>query len=330
VSPRASVLIPSYNNKDRLLACIERFEHQTFPLAELEVVVVIDGSVDGSAAALRSLDTTFELRVVEQENSGRAAALNRAAAEARAEILIVTDSDILPNDAFVASHVAGQGTADVVLGPIPLSKQSPVSFLTDGVQRWADRHERRMLGGTEGIGCSEIYGANLSINKDKFEAIGGYRTDLRRTEDFQLGKKILNAGYSVAFAPHAVAEQIYDKTIPDWCNDFYYDGISHVRFVAEFPDEIPRLKLGSYYPQSLAKRLLRPCVRRNSVLGRCFVWFSTHMLELARAAGLRWRVLAAWKGVVGDALFWKGVHHELGEDSRFFRLVRDHRVDRED
>ena len=47
-----SVLIPSYNNKRCLLPCIEHFARQSYPRDRFEVVVVLDGSTDGSREAL--------------------------------------------------------------------------------------------------------------------------------------------------------------------------------------------------------------------------------------------------------------------------------------
>lgn len=317
----ASVLIPSYNDKHNLLLCIEHLARQSYPPQHFEVVVVLDGSTDGSRVALERIATPFRLRVIQQPNRGRAAALNRAAEEAAGRLLIVTDSDVLANPEFVRSHVEAHGQGDVVIGPIPLSDRSPKNFLTEGVRRWAERHERSMQDRTGGFSCAEIYGANLSISKEHFDALGGYRTDLRRTEDFQLGKRIIEAGHTIVFCPGARAVHIYDKTVAAWCSDFYQDGIFHLRFVEEFPDEIPNLKIGRYHPQSLVKRVVRPLVIGDSLAGRWLVACSQRILEFARRRGLTWRLLSAWKGVIGDALFWKGVHDELGDRSRFDALI---------
>jgi glycosyltransferase involved in cell wall biosynthesis len=284
----ASVLIPSYNDKQHLLLCIA---------------------------------TPFRLQVIQQSNRGRAAALNRAAEAAEGRLLIVTDSDVLANPEFVRSHIEAHAQGDVVIGPIPLSDRSPQNFLTEGVRRWAERHERSMQGRTGSFTCSEIYGANLSISQEHFNALGGYRTDLRRTEDFQLGKRIIEAGHTIVFCPGARAVHIYDKTIAAWCHDFYQDGIFHLRFVQEFPDEIPNLKIGRYYPQSFVKRIVRPLVIGDSLPGRWIVACSKPVLELARRRGLTWRLLSAWKGVIGDALFWKGVHDELDDGDHFDALI---------
>jgi len=320
----ASVLIPSYNNRATLPACIERLKAQTHPADRFEVIVVLDGSTDGSAEALGRCETPFALKVVAQSNRGRAAALNRAALEARGPLLIVIDADILPNPGFVASHLAAHADADVVIGPIPLSDRSPRSFLTDGVKHWADNHARRMQGRSGALSCSDIYGANLSIPLALFRRLGGYREDLRRTEDFHLGKKILEAGCRVSYCPGAVAEQIYDKTFFAWCDDFYVDGRSHSRLIREFPDEAPNLPIGHYHPVSTVRGMLRPLVIHRRYLGGFAILCAKLVLESCRSLGLRWKVLSLIQGVVGDALFWKGVYDELGERERFEALIEAH------
>ena len=58
------------------------------------MVVVVDGSTDGTAEALRRLDIPFALKVVEQPNQGRAAAVNAGAGAAEGELLLILDDDM--------------------------------------------------------------------------------------------------------------------------------------------------------------------------------------------------------------------------------------------
>jgi glycosyltransferase involved in cell wall biosynthesis len=318
----ASVVIPSYNNKQTLIPCIEHLARQTHPFSRFEVVVVLDGSSDGSAAALRAMTLPMKLTIIEQENRGRAAAINRGAAAARGTYLVVTDGDILVNPEFVSSHVAAHARGDVVIGPIPLSDRSPESFLTDGVKEWADEHTAKMLARSGDIGLTEIYGANWSAPLAVFRRLGGHREDLRRGEDWELGKKFIEAGLRIVFCPTAVAAQIYDKTIAGWCHDWYVDGKSHARMAEEFPAVKKDLLLGAYYPMTLAKRLLRPLVIHRHPLGNLAVALMQGLLEAGRRRGLRWKILAAGQGLVGDCLYFRGVYDALGDRKAFDALVR--------
>ena len=105
-----------------------------------EVIVVVDGSTDGTTEALRQLTTSFPLTVLEQPNRGRAAAVNHGAKVARGELLLILDDDMEADPRLLAEHDRSHREgADVVLGHIPLHPDSPESFLCPGVAAWADR-----------------------------------------------------------------------------------------------------------------------------------------------------------------------------------------------
>jgi len=89
-----SVLIPAYNEESTLEEVIRRVGEQSFPM---ELVVVDDGSQDGSAALLERLVQagTPGLRVFRQPvNRGKGAAIRRAIAESRGTIVVIQDADL--------------------------------------------------------------------------------------------------------------------------------------------------------------------------------------------------------------------------------------------
>ena len=89
--PLVSVVIPAYNDEGFLAATIESVLAQTY--RPLEVVVVDDGSSDGTVALARSFGDP--VRVVEQENKGPAGARNTGFAAARGSIIALLDADDL-------------------------------------------------------------------------------------------------------------------------------------------------------------------------------------------------------------------------------------------
>ncbi|MFF4246665.1 CDP-glycerol glycerophosphotransferase family protein [Streptomyces sp. NPDC001822] len=102
MAPRLTVVVPLYNVEDYLGACLGSLAGQT--MADLEVVMVDDGSTDGSAGVAREYagkDPRF--RLVSQKNAGLGAARNAGAGQAHpdAEFLAFVDSDdVVPPDAF--------------------------------------------------------------------------------------------------------------------------------------------------------------------------------------------------------------------------------------
>jgi len=92
--PIISIVIPAYNRKDLLKECLDSLLDQTYPKEDYEIVVVDDGSTDGTEDMLRQMSGEHgNLRYFRQENGGMFPAWNKAASLAKGDILVMTDSD---------------------------------------------------------------------------------------------------------------------------------------------------------------------------------------------------------------------------------------------
>jgi len=92
VSPKVSVVIPTYNRADKVRLGIESVLGQTF--ADLEIIVVDDGSSDGTEKILAETSGD-RIRYYAQANQGASVARNRGVEEARGEWIAFLDSDDL-------------------------------------------------------------------------------------------------------------------------------------------------------------------------------------------------------------------------------------------
>jgi glycosyltransferase involved in cell wall biosynthesis len=90
MNPKVSVVIPTYNRADKVRNGIESVLTQTFP--DLEVIVVDDGSSDGTGQILRDVYGD-RIRYHVQDNHGVSVARNRGIGEARGEWIAFLDSD---------------------------------------------------------------------------------------------------------------------------------------------------------------------------------------------------------------------------------------------
>ena len=113
--PRLSIVIPVYNERATIEEVLKRV--QAVPL-DKEVVVVDDGSTDGTGELLRSLHDPGVRVIVQTPNRGKGAALRRGFAEARGAIVIVQDADLEydPADYAQLLEPIERGVADVVYG----------------------------------------------------------------------------------------------------------------------------------------------------------------------------------------------------------------------
>lgn len=102
----ASVIIPSYNRKDLLYLSLHSFNIQNYDADRFEVIVIDDGSIDGTYEMLNNMSTKYKLTVLHNaENLGAATARNQGVKAANSDIIIFSDSDcVVPNN-FVEGHL---------------------------------------------------------------------------------------------------------------------------------------------------------------------------------------------------------------------------------
>jgi len=131
---KLSVLIPIYNERRTLREIVQRVLSQKVEgVDEMEVVLVDDGSTDGSADIIRELHQEHPKRILPillDENQGKGSAIRAAIQAASGDIAIVQDADLEydPADYPTVLQPILDGDADVVYG-----------------SRFADREERRVL-----------------------------------------------------------------------------------------------------------------------------------------------------------------------------------------
>jgi glycosyltransferase involved in cell wall biosynthesis len=94
MTPKVSVVIPTYNNAALLHETLEGVRRQTF--TDFEIIVVDDGSTDGTAQAIKRYEPS--IRYVHQKNQGPAAARNRGVSLAHGEFIAFCDHDDVWNE----------------------------------------------------------------------------------------------------------------------------------------------------------------------------------------------------------------------------------------
>ncbi len=117
-----SVIIPSFNNKKNLSLTLKYFYKQNTPLnpEEIEVIVVNDGSTDGTEEVIRYWQGKVRnLKVINHlKNRGPAAARNSGAENAQGKLLLFLDSDIIMSPDILDTHLSyflKNGNSDVII-----------------------------------------------------------------------------------------------------------------------------------------------------------------------------------------------------------------------
>ncbi len=114
-----SILIPAYNEEETVVASIERALAAELPVDERELVVVENGSTDGTRGALRSREWPSEVRILELErNAGKGGAIRHALDSARGTYAAILDADLEYNASDIGSLLEPilAGDADAAIG----------------------------------------------------------------------------------------------------------------------------------------------------------------------------------------------------------------------
>lgn len=116
--PGLSILIPVYNERATVRGVLDKVRAVKFPV-EREIIMVDDGSTDGSRDVLSDLPDWPDVRVVMHEkNAGKGAAIQTALKHARGEIVVIQDADLElePTDLIPLFDVVHRGESDVCYG----------------------------------------------------------------------------------------------------------------------------------------------------------------------------------------------------------------------
>jgi glycosyltransferase involved in cell wall biosynthesis len=103
---KVSIIIPAYNAVNTLPICLKSIIRQNYPSRDLEVLIINDGSTDGTPEIIQQLTLPGNIQLyTHQKNRGLAAARNTGIRHARGDVLIFLDADMeIPPD-FIQEHL---------------------------------------------------------------------------------------------------------------------------------------------------------------------------------------------------------------------------------
>jgi GT2 family glycosyltransferase/peptidoglycan/xylan/chitin deacetylase (PgdA/CDA1 family) len=261
---RFSVVIPTYQRREIVVRMVAALARQSFD--DFEVVVVVDGSTDGSASALRALSTPFALTVLEQPNRGAGAARNAGAEAARGEILLFLDDDMEADPALLSEHDRSQREGgDLVIGDLPVHPDSPRNVLSRGVASWARSRRDRLAATAAEIPLADLLTGQMSISREAFDRLGGFDASFTRDgsfggEDIDFGYRVLKAGCRVRFNPAAVSRQYFDVDPADYLTREYEAGRAAQELAVKHPERAEQLGGGLRLHTRRSRWLLGPFV----------------------------------------------------------------------
>ena len=324
--PHVSIVIPTFNRRVQLHRTLEAIASQITETVDghrftYEVIVVSDGSTDGTVEAVRSLDVPFRLSVLDQINQGPAAARNAGIGASRGELVVFIDDDVIPEPACVAAHVALHDAVDdlVVIGPM-LTPSSGLSPWVGWEQHQLEKQYERFVDDPT-ASHRQFYTGNASVARDALVAVGGFDVALRRAEDIELAHRLHGAGLSFRFESAARAFHHAERSFESWKRVGYDYGVNDVAFGRSAQPDNLRL-IGLFF------RERRPSQR----------WFIHCFVPYRRLAGLVERLLSGsvrltdrsgrehltqpLLSLIYSLNYYHGVLDGVGSTKSFRRLLR--------
>lgn len=191
--PLVGVVVPAHDREQMLGEALTSVFAQTH--GPLEVVVVDDGSTDGTAAVARTFPIT---RCLTQVNRGAAAARNAGVEAASASLIAFLDSD----DRWHADKLALQ---------VAYMEQNPsIAFCLTRMRNVLEPGTPRPGWISEADIDRDLIGAvpsTLMVRRSAFQAVGGFDPRLRTGEDVDWFCRATEAGFPFAILPQVLVER---------------------------------------------------------------------------------------------------------------------------
>ncbi|MFQ5912219.1 MAG: glycosyltransferase family 2 protein [Nitrospinota bacterium] len=323
-APPASVIIPTYNRRTSLAQCLQAFANQSASFDTFEVIVVDDGSVDGTAEWLEAQAFPFELRLLRQANRGPAAARNAGIAVARGDILIFFDDDEVPCTEFVREHLRSHDAEKdiAVIGSwltVPRHRQPWVAWH----QAVENRLQQRMVNGEVEPTFRQYFVGNSSIARDHAVAVGGFDPSFFRNEDIEFGYRLMTRGLHFRFNPAARAVHDVSQSFAAWFSVQSAYGPLDVQVLRRSGE----MAMYGLLAEEWRNRhtLTRWLVRRSA--GRRFrtavaILILRGCVQLGRISP-KTRFSRAACGALANLLYWSGVAEALEKHSSLFALLEE-------
>ena len=206
--PRVSVVVPVRNGAHVLEACLRALLSQDYPRERYDVLVVDNGSADGSP----EIASRMGVRTLFEPMAGAGPARNRGVQDAETELVAFTDSDCEPHSGWLRALIPRLADSDAVMGWIePTPGGNRFSRARAAVHRYylrdcvrLDRESRLDRWDT----------ANAAIHRRVFDDLGGFdpRVDFP-IEDREFAARLVEHGGRLTFVEGAVVRHRYETRL---------------------------------------------------------------------------------------------------------------------
>lgn len=211
--PSVTVLVPCYNEEKTVAGTVKSLLSLDYPKDKLSVIIIDDGSTDGTFEGMRAFELHPQITLLQKENGGKHTALNLGIAHAHTELVGCLDAD---------SFVAPNALIEIVR----YFDDTTVMAVTPAVKIWNPQTFLERIQKAEydmGIFLRKIFGVMNAIQvtpgpfslfrKKVFDELGGFK-EAHNTEDMEIALRMQSKHYRIENAHTAHVYTVAPKTIP--------------------------------------------------------------------------------------------------------------------
>ncbi|RKE22549.1 cellulose synthase/poly-beta-1,6-N-acetylglucosamine synthase-like glycosyltransferase [Streptomyces sp. TLI_171] len=201
VTEPVTVLVPAYNERECIANTLNSLAASDYPI---EVIVIDDGSTDGTADIVEEMDLPF-VRLIRKVNGGKPSALNAGVAAAAHDIVVMMDGDTVFEPSTVRELVQPFGNPGIgaVAGNAKVGNRDSLIGAWQHIEYVLGHNlDRRMYDVLNVI--PTIPGAVGAFRKEALRAVGGMSDDTL-AEDTDITMAVLCEGWRIVYAERARA-----------------------------------------------------------------------------------------------------------------------------
>ncbi len=215
--PHVTVIIPVYNDYDRLLNCLQQLANQTYPRGKFDIIIIDNGSTIPVKGQLKNAFPTSNLSVLEEPKPGSYTARNSGILSAQGEIITFTDSDCLPALDWLekgVQHLLAEPNCGLVGGRIKVfprdpNKMTAVEFYECNAAFPQEEYINHYHYSTT---------ANLFTFRRILDEVGGFSDTLKSAGDAEWGNRVYVKGYKLVYADDVIISHPARRTMGELYN----------------------------------------------------------------------------------------------------------------
>jgi len=258
LTPEISVVIPTHDRLEALHRVVEALETQRDAPA-CELIIVDDGSSDGTAEWLKRYPFRLPTQVVSQGNRGPAAARNRGIDLAGGRLVAFLGDDTIPDSAWLAAHARAHRdgrTPHAVIGYTRWHERLRLTPFLRHINEYGLQFGYALIQDRKNVPFNFFYSSNVSLPR---ELLLAERFDERfphaAWEDIELGYRLTrDHGVRLAYVPDAIAAHDHPTTLRRFMERQEKVGHAAVVFASLHPELDSYFGVGADGPPPLPPR----------------------------------------------------------------------------